>query len=159
MEIQEINRAEFLRKLSLSGATLMAIYCMGTELSSCSKKSDPSPATPNTPNTPGTSTKIDFVLDLTSNDFKDLVDSGSFLIKDNIIIANSTSGKYVALSKVCTHEGTTIGYRKDNDDFRCPNHGSLFNIDGTVKGAPATASLKVYKTEVQDTGKKLRIFE
>ncbi len=158
MEKQKIeeglSRAKFLKELGLSTATLMAFYCMSTGLSSCSKKDDPAPATPVTPGT----TKLDFTLDLTSNDFKALKTDGEFVIKDNLIIANA-AGVYVALSKVCTHEGTTIGYRKAENDFRCPNHGSVFNTSGAVKNGPATSSLKVYKTETLESGNKLRVFE
>ena len=154
---QEQSRGQFLKQLGLSGASLMAIYCIGTTMTSCSsKKDDPAPVIP--PAATGNPTKIDFVLDLTTNDLKKLKTAGEFAIKDAIIIVNS-AGSYVALSKACTHEGTTIGYRKDSNDFACPNHGAEFKIDGTVKKSPASASLKIYKTEVLDSGNKLRVFE
>ncbi len=155
------TRGQFLKQLGLSGASLMAVYCMGT-LSSCSSKADdPAPATGGTGNT---TNKIDVTIDLNTNDFKGLKTDGEFAVKDNIIIANS-GGKFVALSKVCTHEGTTIAYRSANADFRCPNHGATFNTDGTVKGGPngnaasTISALKVFKTETLDSGNKLRIFE
>ena len=157
VKAQEQTRGQFLKQLGLSGASLMAIYCMGTTMSSCSsKKDDPSPVAPSTGGT--TSTKIDFILDFTTADFSKLKTAGEFAIKGSVIVVNSL-GTYVALSKVCTHEGTTIDYRKDSNDFLCPNHGSEFNIDGTVKKSPAASSLKTYKTEVQDSGNKLRVFE
>jgi cytochrome b6-f complex iron-sulfur subunit len=152
----ELTRGQFLKQLGLNGATLMAIYCMGT-LSSCSKKVDPAPIV--TPPVVIPPTKIDFVLDLTSTDFKSLKTEGEFVIKDTIIIANAKGGKYVALTKECTHQGSAVAYRSANDDFKCPLHGSEFNTDGSVKGGPATAALKIYKTEVQDSGNKLRVFE
>ena len=103
----EISRGQFLKQLGLSSASLMAFYCIGT-LSSCSskKEDDPTPIKSGG----GNATKIDFTLDLTTNDFKDLKNDGGFAIKDNIIIAN-VAGKYAAISKVCSHEGTTITYR------------------------------------------------
>ncbi len=153
---QELTRGQFLKQLGLSSASLMAFYCMGTTLSSCSsKKDDPAPVV----NNPVVTPKTDFILDLTSADFKTLKTEGEFVIKDAIIIANAKGGNYVALAKACTHQGTAIAYVLANDDFKCPNHGSLFNTNGSVKGGPATSSLKVYKTEVQDSGNKLRVFE
>lgn len=152
---EEISRGQFLKQLGLSGASLMAFYCLGTSLTGCSSKdADPAPITPGG----NGNTKLDFVLDLTTNDFKALKTEGEFVIKDALIIVNS-AGAFVALSKACTHEGTAITYRKGTNDFRCPNHGSEFKIDGTVQKSPASSSLKVYKTEVQDSGNKLRVFE
>ena len=159
-QMEEINRGQFLKQLGLSGASLMAFYCLGTSMTACSssKEADPAPSTPGTGN-PGTGTaKVDFILDLTANDFKILKTEGEFVIKDALIIVNA-AGAYVALAKACTHEGSTIGYRKATNDFRCPNHGAEFKIDGTVQKSPASTALKVYKTEVQDSGNKLRVFE
>lgn len=161
VKTDSFSRHQFIKQLGFGGASLMAFYCMGT-LSSCSKsEADPTP----TPASGGNNNaKIDVTLDLTTNDFKGLKTDGEFAVKDNIIIAN-TGGKYAAISKVCTHEGTTITYRKANTDFRCPNHGATFNTDGTVKGGPngsmasTISALKVFKTEVLDSGNKLRIFE
>lgn len=152
---KEQTRGEFLRELGLSSAALMAFYCMGTGLTSCSKKEDdPSPIKPSTGNT----TKLDFTLDLTSNDFKALKTDGEFVIKDTLIIANA-GGTFVALSKACTHEGTAVTYRKAQNDFRCPNHGSVFSTTGAVTTGPASSALKTYKTEVLENGNKLRVFE
>jgi cytochrome b6-f complex iron-sulfur subunit len=154
---EELSRGQFLKQLGLSSATLMAYYCLGTAMSSCSsKKDDPTPVTP--VGGGGNATKINFTLDLSTDEFKKLKTIGEFVIKDDLIIANA-NGNYVALSKKCTHQGTTIGYQSGSDDFKCSNHGSLFKTDGSVKGGPATESLKVYKTEVLDSGNKLRIFE
>lgn len=160
LEAGEISRGQFLKQLGLSSATLMAFYCMGTGLSACSKADDPAPVNPGG----GNSSKIDFTLDLTTNDFKELKNDGGFAIKDSIIIAN-VAGKYAAISKACSHEGTTIAFRAANADFRCPNHGAVYATDGVVKIGPnggsasSTSALKAYKTETLDSGNKLRVFE
>jgi cytochrome b6-f complex iron-sulfur subunit len=155
-ETTGLSRGAFLKQLGLSSGALMAVYCMGT-LSSCTKKEDdPTPANPNPGG--GNATKIDFTLDLNMADFKTLKTDGSFLIKDAIIIANS-SGTYIALEKSCTHAGTTVDFRKATGDFFCPNHGSVFASNGKPTKGPATEGLKLYKTEVSDNGNKLRVFE
>ena len=140
---------------------------MGTGLTACSgSDSDPTPDPGPGPGTnPGTSSaikgttsgaNIDFTIDLTNAEYSKLKTTGEFNYVANIIIVN-TGGTYVALSKVCTHEGSTIAYRSATNDFKCPNHGSEFNLDGSVKLSPASKSLTVYKTEIQNSGNTLRV--
>jgi cytochrome b6-f complex iron-sulfur subunit len=156
MEKETISRGKFLKDLGISSAALMAFYCMGTA-TSCKSESTPSP-TPTTGGTtpPATATKVDFTLDLTMAGNQKLKDAGGFLYVDNVIVANA-KGVYIALSKVCTHEGTTVDYRSAENDIHCSNHQSLFQIDGKVKLGPATSPLKMYTTQL--SGDKLRVFE
>ena len=58
-----------------------------------------------------------------------------------VIVIRTTEAQFVTLSARCTHQGTTVGYRLMQNDIRCPNHGSQFNLDGTVKFGPASSSL------------------
>jgi cytochrome b6-f complex iron-sulfur subunit len=153
---RKINRGAFLKDLGLSSSALMAFYCLGG-LTACSSETEPSPATPPAVTPPPVATKIDFVLDLTSNDFKKLKTEGEFVYKDAIIIANVKGGKYVALSKACTHQNTAVQYRLNNDDFWCPTHGSEFGTGGKVNKSPAASPLIVYNTELKADA--LRIFE
>lgn len=167
MEKTQLNRGQFLRQLGLSTGALMAFYCMGTSLTACSGSGNDTDPTPNpgggNGNTNSAAIKgttsganIDFTIDLTHADFSKLKTAGQFDYVANIIIVN-TGGTYVALSKVCTHQGTTISYRSANNDLRCSNHGSEFNLDGSVKVSPATEALAVYKTEIQNNGNTLRV--
>jgi cytochrome b6-f complex iron-sulfur subunit len=168
METTQLNRGQFLKQLGLSSAALMSFYCLGTSLTACTGKSDdPTPTTTGgtTPITGSTdsgitgSTKgssIDFTIDLTNTNFKKLKTVGEYTYLEDIIIANA-NGSFVALSKTCTHQGTTIDFRSNSNDFKCPNHGAEFKIDGSVQKDPATKALKVYKTEVSTNGNSLRI--
>ncbi|WP_337044151.1 QcrA and Rieske domain-containing protein [Emticicia sp. 17c] len=171
MEQTQLSRGQFLRQLGLNSAALMAFYCMGTGLTACSGSGndDPTPTTNGTGGTGGTGgttstavkgttsgSSIDFTIDLTHADYSKLKTSGEFGYVSGIIVIN-TNGSYVALSKVCTHEGSTIAYRSASNDLKCPNHGSEFNLDGSVKLSPATQSLTVYKTEIQNSGNTLRV--
>jgi cytochrome b6-f complex iron-sulfur subunit len=159
MKNEQISRGQFLKDLGLGGAALMAFYCLGG-VSACKSSSDPTPSTTtgnnNTNTNTNTNTSIDFTLDLTSADYKGLKTAGGFVYKDDIIIANA-NGTYVALSKVCTHQGTTVSYRSASNDMYCSNHGSQFNVDGSVKTGPAASGLKVYKTTLSTDGNKLQI--
>ena len=151
----EMSRGEFLRSLGLSGATLMALYCMGTMTSCSSSKDDPAPTNNNGGNTGGGGVKsVDFTIDLTQN----LTKNGQFLISGDVIVARTSTGLFVALSKVCTHQGTTIEFQ-GNDTFKCNNHGSVFLTTGAVSNGPAADPLKVYKTELKENNTKLRVSE
>ncbi|AQG81913.1 ubiquinol-cytochrome c reductase iron-sulfur subunit [Spirosoma montaniterrae] len=144
------SRAEFLRSLGLSSAALMAFYCMGT-LTSCSSDSDdPAPA-------PAPPSNVDFTLDLTTSDFSKLKTIGQFAYRDSIIVARVKDGSYVALSKACTHQGTDVQYRLNEDDFWCSNHGSEFGANGVVQVGPAARALTVYKTALSTDGNRLRV--
>lgn len=149
-----ISRAAFLKSLGLSSAALMSIYCLGTATTGCSsKKEEPTP-TPN-PNAP----KVDFTLDLTTAANSALNTNGGFVYPTNapLIVARTRAGAFVALSKICTHQGTRVNFQPANDQFHCPNHDSTFGLDGAVKSDPATVALKRYNTTL--TGTSLRVFE
>lgn len=167
MEPTQFSRGQFLKQLGLSSAALMSFYCLGATLTSCSKDSSDTPTPTTTPGgTTGSSdpgitgvtkgTSIDFTIDLTNANFKTLKTEGSFTYVEDIIIANA-KGTFVALSKICTHQGTTIDYRSGTNDFLCPNHGSQFKTDGSVQKDPATKALAVYKTELLNNNNSLRI--
>lgn len=165
METSQLSRGQFLKQLGMSSAALMSFYCLGTGLTSCSK--DDADLTP-TGSTGGaigsaptgvtgtTSGAIDFTIDLTNTNFMKLKTEGEFAYVADIIIANA-KGTFVALSKVCTHQGTTINYRSATNDFFCPNHGSQFKTDGSVQRDPANRALAVYKTELLNGNNSLRI--
>jgi cytochrome b6-f complex iron-sulfur subunit len=159
MEKKNLSRGQFLKQLGLSSGALMAFYCLGTVTACTKDEGEPAPSGTNNNSSGGnnTPTKIDFTLDLASNDFRKLKTEGEFVYKDDIIIANVKGGKYVALSKACTHAGTTVQYRFNENDFWCSNHGSEFGVDGKVEKSPAASALKLYKTEL--TGDKLRVTE
>ena len=166
-----MNRAEFLRNLGMSSAALMAFYCMGTSLTACSKSSsDPTP-------TPGTTVSgltgnsdpskgaVNFTMDLTDANFSKLTTIGSFVYQDNIIIAHAKDGSYIAVSKTCTHQQSTIRYVLNDqitptlveDDFYCDTHGSRFTNTGSVKNGPATTALQQFKTSLSADSTKLTV--
>lgn len=165
-----MKRGEFLRSLSLGTSTLMAFYCMGTMTSCSSGEMDPLTTTPTTPATgTGSGTSgltgnattsagaISFTVDLTNATYSKLKTAGSYMIIGDLIVALSTTNTYAALSKVCTHEGTTVQYRSSENDIYCANHGSEFNLTGAVDKGPAVAALKAYKTVLSTDGNTLTV--
>jgi len=163
-----MKRGEFLRSLSLGTSTLMAVYCLGS-LTSCSTGDmDPISSTPTTPTTPESSTgvtgnattsagAVSFTVDLTHSTYAKLKTAGSFEIIGDLIVAYSIAKTYVALSKVCTHEGTTVRYRSSENDIYCNSHGSEFALTGSVDKGPAVAALKAYKAVISADGNTLTV--
>ncbi len=135
-----MTRNEFLKIIGLSATTFISLKV----LNSCSTDSPTAPQ------------DVDFTIDLNDPAFSNLKVKGNFVIKDNIIIAHTSTGEYVALSAKCTHEGTIIEYDVVDDIFYCPNHGSLFKKDGSVQKGPAKKSLKRYNVELN--GDLLRVY-
>lgn len=94
-------------------------------------------------------------VDLNHADFAALKTVGGFAYKGDIIIVRSSESAYIALSKVCTHQGCPVEFSSSGNNFVCPCHGSEYSISGTVTNGPATANLKQYSVKV--TGNTLTI--
>jgi cytochrome b6-f complex iron-sulfur subunit len=135
-----MHRSEFLKYMG--AGTLIA--CAGCSLVSCGSNDDPTP------------TIVDFTLDLTLPANSALQNVGGSLSKDGVIIAKLSSTEFTAVSRACTHEGTNVNYRSTQQDFLCPNHGSAFDKNGSVKNGPAARALTKYNTEL--TNNNLRVF-
>ncbi|MCF0061894.1 Rieske (2Fe-2S) protein [Dyadobacter chenwenxiniae] len=163
VKADKMKRGEFLRSLGLSTSTLMAFYCLGTTMTACgSSDNEPEPE-PN-PGTGGsgvsgttTGTAINFTLDLTKDDTKKLKTAGESQVFGDVLVALTTTNQYVALSKICTHQQSTVGYRKAQNDIQCPTHQSEFSLTGAVEQGPATSPLKAYKTTLSTDGNTLTV--
>ena len=57
---------------------------------------------------------------------------------------------FIAYSKTCTHLGCSYKWEDSADQFQCPCHGSLFNLEGEVVGGPAPRPLDLFAVEVVD---------
>ncbi|MCX8491896.1 MAG: Rieske (2Fe-2S) protein [Cyclobacteriaceae bacterium] len=77
-------------------------------------------------------------------------------VSNQVIVARTASGDFLAVSAICTNEGTTIQYQSGSNNFRCPNHGATFNASGQVTNGPANRPLTQFKTEL--IGTSLRVF-
>jgi cytochrome b6-f complex iron-sulfur subunit len=164
IEKPSMKRGEFLRSLGLSTSTLMAFYCLGTTMTACGSKDDdpdpdPNPGTGTGTGVTGTTTgsSINFTVDLANSNNSKLKTAGGFLIFGDVLVAFTTTSNYVALSKICTHEGNTVAYRKDQNDIQCPIHLSEFTLTGAVKQGPAATPLKTYTVTVSSDGNTLTV--
>lgn len=87
-------------------------------------------------------------LDLTSPGYTGLKNIGGVVtVNNNIIVAHLSSGDYVALSNICTHQQCTVGF-DGMSLFVCPCHGSVYDQKGTVVTGPAPFPLKKYTTSL-----------
>ncbi|WP_372947920.1 ubiquinol-cytochrome c reductase iron-sulfur subunit [Mariniphaga sp.] len=86
-------------------------------------------------------------VDLNNASFAALKDVGGFAYTGNIIVIRSGENAYIALSKICTHEGCTVTYNHANSQLPCPCHGSVFSSTGAVVNGPANSNLKTYSVK------------
>lgn len=122
-----------------------SVACACGQLISCSSKSnDPAP------------TGIDFTLDLTLAANAALTADGGSISQQGVIVVRVSAGNFVAYERSCTHQGTPVNYETASKNFVCPNHGSTFDINGSVTKGPATKALTKYNTSL--TGNSLRVF-
>ena|SRR5579884_1466768 len=74
-------------------------------------------------------------------------------------VKDSDGTYWLALYQVCVHLGCKVPYRNDCFSFKCPCHGSHYNIDGEYLDGPAPRSLDRFSMDfsggnvVVDTGK------
>jgi len=83
--------------------------------------------------------------------------SGSNTFDNNGIIVLRTSNSGVrALSRNCTHAGSTVNFDSVNNNLPCSlqggSHGSVFDINGNVVTGPANRSLTRYTASINAEG-------
>ena len=137
-----MKRREFLG--SLSGPVVAACaVCMGA----CSKSSSGS-STTNPPAGTNPPPAANFTIDLGTN----LTSVGSSLVQGGVIVVRLATGNaassFTAVAVACTHEGTAVNFNLANNQFVCPNHGSIFTSSGAVTLGPASSALKKYSIAI-----------
>jgi cytochrome b6-f complex iron-sulfur subunit len=139
----KIKRHEFLKSLGLKGASLLAVYCGASSLSSCTNESV----------TPASS--VDFTLDLTSATYSKLNTVGNYVIANGIVVARISSTAFAAVTQVCSHENkANVIY--SGGGFYCTQHGATFSTTGAGTNANGSKGIKAYQTTL--SGTNLRVF-
>jgi cytochrome b6-f complex iron-sulfur subunit len=57
------------------------------------------------------------------------------------VVKDSDGTYWIALYQRCVHLGCTVPFRDDCDSFKCPCHGSHYNVDGEYLDGPAPRTL------------------
>ena len=110
-----MNRRYLIQRVVLGGTALIIIP---SALAGCVKDMTPDPIINNGPG--GGSGTGNITADLSMSAYSSLNTSGASLIIQGIIVINTGSGNYVALSSICTHQGCTVGYDFGSDNIKCP---------------------------------------
>lgn len=134
---------EFLKSLGLKGASLFAVYCAASGLSSCVNESMD-------PTTPAGGTGNELILDLNSAAYSKLNTVGNYVVVSGVVIARVSASAFAAVTQVCSHEGQ----RKvvfNAGEFYCPVHGARFDTAGKGLNANGSRGLKTYATTLQGT--------
>ncbi len=67
-------------------------------------------------------------------------------VKGEILVRKNDDGSFMALRLVCTHRNGKVV--ESGKQLKCTKHGSLFNLDGSVKSGKATENLEQFETSV-----------
>lgn len=138
----KIQRHEFLKSLGLKGASLLAVYCGATSLTSCKNES----VTP--------ASAVDFTLDLSNAAYSALNTVGKYVIYNQVVVARVSATSFAAVTQICTHEGRAqVIY--NGSKFYCSAHGATFSTSGSALSV-ASKSLTSYQTAL--TGTTLRVY-
>ena len=128
-----MKRREALQRIVLGSGTVLLLP---PAILSCSEDE--------TPDLGGNNGNNDLTINMDESAYASLKNDGGFVVVSSIIVANTGGGNYVALSSICTHNGCTVGYSVQNNNFPCPCHGSVFTSNGSVAEGPANSPLKEY---------------
>lgn len=142
-----MERKDFLRKFVFSTGLLIAAPAV---FNACSKEND----NPDDGGNNNNNNSNDILVDLTKTEFAALKTVGGYAYTGNIIVIKSGESQYIALSKLCTHEGCTVNY--SGTQVVCPCHNSKFDTSGSVLQGPATAALKKYTVVVEGNTLKIK---
>ena len=139
----KIKRHEFLKSLGLKGASLLAVYCGASALSSCQNDSV-SPAT-----------NVDFTLDLSSAAYSKLTTTGNYVVYNGVVVARVSSTTFAAVTQVCSHEGRpNVIY--SGGGFYCTVHGASYSTSGAGTNSTGSRGIQAYKTSL--SGTSLRVY-
>ncbi len=136
-----MNRKEFLEKIGLGATFALTAQCM----MGCS--AEDGPFLP--------SGSVDFTIDLSAPESSNLLNNGGYVIRNNVVIARSGEGEYLAATQICSHEGLyEITYK--NDEWYCTAHDARFDTEGTGLNSNGKNGLTLYNTDLNDN--MLRVY-
>lgn len=72
-----------------------------------------------------------------------------------VAIVRTSTTSFLALSRVCPHQGGTIG--ESGNRFVCPVHGATFDLNGNWIGGQPTSNMHQYTTSYDATSNTLTV--
>ena len=90
---------------------------------------------------------INLTLNLADKANENLAVKGGYVVTNDIIIAQTKNGNFVAVSVNCTFDKTKLVFRAADNQFYCPLDLSRFDTTGKVVSGPATLPLTTYKID------------
>ena len=144
---EKMNRMEFLKSLGLKGASLFAVYCAASGLSSCVNESMD-------PTNPTGVTGSELILDLNSAAYSKLNTVGNYVVVSGIVIARVSATAFAAVTQVCSHEGRRQVVFNAGE-FYCAAHGARFDTAGKGLNSTGSRGLKTYATVLDGTNLKV----
>jgi len=127
-----MKRRDFLKNTT----TVLSASALAQLLSECSKEQVTAKPAAN------------FSIDLSDPKYSDLQTVGGVVLVNSVYIVCTAQSAYIALSRVCTHQGCTVNYNSSGKNFVCPCHGGVYNINGKVVSGPPPAPLAQYQVTV-----------
>lgn len=89
---------------------------------------------------------------LVKAEFKDgegrVVDDEKVYVRWEYISKNK--GRWIVLSSICQHLKCMVKYADDDGVFRCPCHGSVYELDGAVTKGPSKKDLPDYSADAYE---------
>ncbi|MGF7213911.1 cytochrome b6-f complex iron-sulfur subunit [Spirosoma lacussanchae] len=143
-----IDRQHFFRLVGTGIGAILLNRC----LAGCAAQGNDDPIRPATE-------KLDFTLRLDDKNNENLNVNGGYVIANDVIVARTKDGNFVAVSAECTHAGTKLTFKSASDQFYCPLHLSRFDTSGKVLVGPASLPLKQYKVTPDLIARTVRVFE
>lgn len=146
---EKMNRMEFLKSLGLKGASLFAVYCAASGLSSCVNESMD-------PTNPGGVSGNELILDLNSAAYTKLNTVGNYVVVSGIVVARVSATAFAAVTQVCSHEGRRQVVFNAGE-FYCAAHGARFDTAGKGLNSTGSKGLKTYATLLEGTTLKVTV--
>lgn len=146
-----MDRHAFFRLVGTGVGAILLTRCA----SGCAGPRNPDPTA--AAKGPNSGRIIDFSINLNDKINENLKARGGYVIINDVIVAQTQDGQYLAVAANCTHQGTQLVYKPADNQFYCPLHLSRFNPAGKVVVGPATQALRQYVVIVEPATGLLRI--
>ena len=174
--MNKMTRVEFLKSMGFQGAALLALLtsCVreedtyvdaltiaGTSTTPASTSTSSTTTAPSSTSTtsstttttgvdPTTITSYKLKIDLTASSSANLKKVGGYIVSGGIVVAQASSGVYVAATQTCTHEPKKQVIFSSGE-FYCTAHGARFSTAGKGLNSLGSKGLTIYKVATNGT--------